>query len=38
MQHQAAGKRIDPPVSLPVAPAQSPAATATPDPLDDPPV
>src|SRR5258708_19702429 len=35
--HRAAGRRIDPPVSLPKANAQSPAATATPDPLLDPP-
>src|SRR3984893_8912596 len=35
--HRAAGRRIDPPVSLPKANAQSPAATATADPLLDPP-
>ena len=31
------GKRIEPPVSVPSAPKQSPLATATPDPEDDPP-
>src|SRR4051795_6650962 len=36
MPHQAAGPRIDPPVSLPIAPGHSPAATATPEPDDDP--
>lgn len=34
----AAGLRIEPPVSVPIAPKQSPAATAAPAPLDDPPV
>ena len=33
----AAGKRTEPPVSVPVAQTLSPAATATPDPADDPP-
>src|ERR1700678_208484 len=36
MPHQAAGPRIDPPVSLPIAPMHRPAATAAPDPDDDP--
>ncbi|MNK96140.1 hypothetical protein D3C87_1164070 [compost metagenome] len=31
------GKRIDPPVSVPSAPKHSPAAVATPEPLDDTP-
>lgn len=31
------GNRIDPPVSVPIAAKQSPAAAATPDPLEDPP-
>src|ERR1700741_1940283 len=35
-QH-AAGRRIEPPVSLPSAKSTSPAATATADPLEDPP-
>ncbi len=34
---QAAGSRIEPPVSLPIAPATSPAATAAAEPLDEPP-
>src|SRR5512146_876611 len=34
---QAAGMRIDPPVSLPYAMSASPEATAVPEPLDDPP-
>jgi len=34
--HHAAGQRIEPPVSVPIAIAQRPAATAAPDPLDDP--
>src|SRR3984885_15327650 len=34
---QAAGIRIDPPVSVPYATSASPVATATADPLDDPP-
>ena len=37
MPQQAAGRRIEPPVSLPRAPRASPAATAEPEPLDDPP-
>jgi hypothetical protein len=32
------GKRIEPPVSVPIAPWHRPAATATPEPLDDTPV
>ena len=32
-----AGKRIDPPVSLPIVPNARPAAVATPEPLDDAP-
>src|ERR1700691_1930071 len=36
MPHQAAGPRIDPPVSLPIAPMHKPAATATAGPDDDP--
>src|SRR5215472_10683962 len=35
-QH-AAGRRMEPPVSLPSAPRQRPAATAAPEPLDEPP-
>ena len=38
MPQNAAGSRIDPPASVPSAPRQSPAATAAPDPLEDPPV
>ena len=38
MPHSAAGKRIDPPVSVPSAAGVSPAATAAPDPLEEPPV
>jgi hypothetical protein len=34
---QAAGVRIDPPVSVPSAKSHSPAATAAAEPLDDPP-
>src|SRR5580693_6866205 len=34
---QAAGMRIDPPVSVPYATSASPVATATADPLEDPP-
>jgi hypothetical protein len=34
----AEGKRIEPPVSLPSAPRHRPAATATPEPLEDTPV
>src|SRR5216683_587479 len=37
MPHQAAGFRIDPPVSVPSVPRQRPAATATAEPLDEPP-
>jgi hypothetical protein len=36
--HHAEGMRMEPPVSVPRAAKQSPAATATPDPLDEPPV
>src|ERR1700677_1635498 len=36
MPHQAAGPRIEPPVSLPIAPMHKPAATAAADPDDDP--
>jgi hypothetical protein len=35
--HAAAGSRIEPPVSVPSAPAARPAATAAPEPLLDPP-
>ncbi len=38
MPHNAAGPRIDPPVSEPRAAGTSPAATAAPEPLDEPPV
>src|SRR5256885_13984285 len=34
---QAAGSRIEPPVSLPMAPATRPAATPPAQPLDEPP-
>src|SRR5207244_2685285 len=37
MPQQAAGSRIEPPVSEPTAPRTRPAATATPPPLEDPP-
>src|SRR6185295_12854820 len=37
MPVSAAGWRIEPPVSVPVAPRQSPAATAAAEPPDDPP-
>src|SRR5215831_2631866 len=37
MPVKAAGWRIDPPVSVPVAPRQSPAATAAAEPPDEPP-
>src|SRR5687767_6405314 len=37
MPHHAAGPRIDPPVSLPVAPGHRNAATAAPDPPLEPP-
>ena len=36
--HSAAGRRIDAPVSEPSAAKLARAATAAPDPLDDPPV
>src|ERR1700733_13573270 len=36
MPHQAAGPRIEPPVSLPIAPMHKPAATATAEPDDEP--
>jgi hypothetical protein len=35
--HSAAGWRIDPPVSVPIAHGASPAATAAADPPEDPP-
>ena len=38
MPHWADGNRIDPPVSEPREPKQSPAAVATPEPLDETPV
>ena len=34
---QAAGSRIEPPVSLPSVPRTNPAATAAAEPLDEPP-
>ncbi len=37
MPQNAAGWRIEPPVSVPVAPAHSPAATAAAEPPDEPP-
>src|SRR5574341_2077736 len=37
MPQQAEGRRMEPPVSLPRAQRQSPAATAAPEPLDEPP-
>src|SRR5262245_12220945 len=37
MPQQAAGRRMDPPVSVPSAPTARPAATAAPEPLLDPP-
>src|SRR5215475_12544944 len=37
MPHQAAGRRTEPPVSVPMATGARPAATATPEPLDEPP-
>ena len=37
MPQYAAGERIDPPVSVPSAPAQRCAATAAPEPPEDPP-
>src|SRR4051812_49773311 len=36
MPHQAAGPRIDPPVSVPIAPMHNPAATAAPEPEEEP--
>src|ERR1022692_5289317 len=36
--HSAAGQRIEPAVSVPIAATQSPAATAAAEPDDDPPV
>jgi hypothetical protein len=38
MPHMLAGLRTDPPVSEPIAAGTNPAATAAPDPLDDPPL
>src|SRR5690554_2497625 len=38
MPQRAAGPRIDPPVSDPIAPKTKPAATAAPEPLLDPPL
>ena len=35
--HQAAGSRTEPPVSVPMATGARPAATATPEPLEEPP-
>src|SRR5687767_3114251 len=35
--HQEAGRRTEPPVSVPMAAGARPAATATPEPLDEPP-
>ncbi len=37
MPQKAAGWRIEPPVSVPVAPRQRPAATALAEPPDEPP-
>ena len=37
MPQNAAGPRIEPPVSEPVAPCTSPAASAAPEPLLEPP-
>src|SRR5690242_16425365 len=37
MPHHAAGSRTETPVSVPIATDASPAATATPEPLDEPP-
>ena len=37
MPHRAAGTRTEPPVSVPMAMGASPLATATPDPLLEPP-
>src|SRR2546422_6689036 len=35
--HHAAGRRTEPPVSVPMATGAMPEATATPEPLDEPP-
>ena len=37
MPHHAAGRRTEPPVSVPIATGARPAATATPEPLEEPP-
>src|SRR5687767_14396900 len=37
MPHQDAGKRTEPPVSVPMAAGVRPPATATPEPLEEPP-
>src|SRR6202453_3663301 len=37
MPHQEAGPRIEPPVSVPIAAIARPAATAAPEPEDEPP-
>ena len=37
MPQKAAGPRMEPPVSEPVAPCSNPAASAAPEPLDEPP-
>ena len=37
MPHHEAGSRTEPPVSVPIAAGASPAETATPEPLDEPP-
>ena len=37
MPQQKAGQRMEPPVSLPIAPKIIPAASAAPEPLLDPP-
>ena len=37
MPHNDAGLRIEPPVSVPSAAGTRPAASATPEPLDEPP-
>ena len=38
MPHIDAGMRMLPPVSVPIAPTTQPAATAAPEPLEEPPV
>ena len=38
MPHSEAGPRIEPPVSVPKAAGTNPAATAAPEPLDEPPL